>query len=933
MYIPVPSHHSYIAFPFPFFQNAEKARRKAESRKPVLNVIAEAKKKEQKQKAVTVASTEDGDSENTESASESESDESGSESTITNSSPEESGSHAPKRAQGSRKTGQAISGSSGLPSRRTSSEAALDLFISAAEVLNSIVPPDIALHDHTYALPPSSLINSVDFQGSSGLSLIAAAAAVVSPSLSRSAGSGKLPVLSPVRAPRGRPPNSQKRGSSGSISKLAPTLLSPAGSSSYVPLTDVKTTTFRGRTRSAPSDRPRSAVQIPRAPSTLSRISISSGNRSKGVIPPASYSRHRDSSSNSPSLKSMIASHPQQANSSTAAFEALVNVAVAAPPAELPRTSTSSHPTAVATPSVTHSTGHRNTGKSSSTPVTPVGLPLHQHQVKEGGTTTAIIDVNQAINILALASLAGQQSSSMSQSVPVQSLFAQAPILQPAFLGSIVAQNNGDSSNSAEVSDTAVNAVAYTSVGALLGQLTHSGIIPVVKPTVAPVVTTAPSGSNSSSESNGSNAKSMSTSVSQSEPTSSQPTSTSMTHCRPWENSHSPVTTASEDKPSSQPPPRTTTASDDLSNLNLLSTLVAAVAASQPSPPESKPITAPVTVGASSEMTPTSTEGDKRPVSEAPTVVAPFTAVPVMPQSHVTSTSVSSESLASAMPKRTESVPHTEHKSRLGREASPRPAEGSASKGANSEKSKSAASSLSLQLHTNCDELPTSVTRTIASALSKETKDASQQEHPTVSLPRSAVRTNPQALHCAHSTGTTSNDMTASLASIIPSSLSYPQQSTLLLYTRSLSFPLSATAEPPPEEEDHLESATRGISELSKLLGTDSSTESLSGSNKNSNSSYKGLTSWNQSDLLSNPPDLSFSANTSSPKTVHSSTAANPLFPKTDFGSEISKPFLSSLLESHGAVHNTSAPNLGNTNSNNSNIRSESNAIDCKHSR
>lgn len=663
------------------------------------------------------------------------------------------------------------------------------------------------------------------------------------------------------------------------------------------------------------------------------------------MMPPASYSRHRDSSSasnNSSSLKSMIAAHPQQANSSTAAFEALVNVAVAAPPAELPRTSTGSHSAAMDAPGQ-----HRNAGKSSSTPTTPIGLPPHaQHQAKEGGTPTAIIDVNQAINILALASLAGQQSGSVSQSVPVQSLFAQSPVLQPTLLGSIVAHSNGgDDSNSATVSDSAVNAVAYTSVGALLGQLTHGGIVPVVKPTLTPVTTaSAGNSSNSDSNSSGTKAKSTTTSVSKLEPTSLRATSTS--HPQSRENSHSPATntnTTSEDDPSSQPPPppppqqRAATSGDDLSNLNLLSTLVAAVAASQPSSSESKPSPAPTTttVGASSEMTPTSTGGDRRTITEARAMGAAFTASPVPPQSQISSALASSENLDSVGLKTPESVLHAEHKSRLGRAVSPRPgktAEGSTSKGAYGDKSKgTVSSSSSLQLHANREELPTSVTRTIAGAHSKETKDASQQEHPADTLPRSAVRANPQALHSAHSASTASNDMTASLASIIPSSLSYPQQSTLLLYTRSLSFPLSATSEPAPEEEDHLESATRGISELSKLLGTDSSTESLSGS-KNSNSSYKSLASWNPSDLLNNP---SFSASaSSSTKAVHGNAAENPLFPKADFSSETSKPFLSSLLESHGTVHNTSAQNLGNTNSNNSNSISENNAmIDCKPSR
>ena len=89
----------------------------------------------------------------------------------------------------------------------------------------------------------------------------------------------------------------------------------------------------------------------------------------------------------------------------------------------------------------------------------------------------------------------------------------------------------------------------------------------------------------------------------------------------------------------------------------------------------------------------------------------------------------------------------------------------------------------------------------------------------------------------------TTSDMTASLASIIPPfNPSNSQQSSLLLYTHSLSFPLSAASELSTEEEDHLESATRGISELSKLLGTDSGGDATSSLN------------WNPADLLSPPP-------------------------------------------------------------------------------
>ena len=137
------------------------------------------------------------------------------------------------------------------------------------------------------------------------------------------------------------------------------------------------------------------------------------------------------------------------------------------------------------------------------------------------------------------------------------------------------------------------------------------------------------------------------------------------------------------------------------------------------------------------------------------------------------------------------------------------------------------------------------------------------------------------------------NDLSASLASLIPP-YNPSSQSSLLLYTRSLSFPLAVSSELPNEEEDHLESATRGISELSKLLGTDSGTDA---SAANSNSTrhdhvYKGLSNWNPSELLTN------------------SSSGKSVCP--DFSSGLQdkagKPaYLSSLLESqiHGTVHHT----------------------------
>lgn len=128
-------------------------------------------------------------------------------------------------------------------------QSPLDIFLSAAEALSNTIPPEVALHDHTYAKPP------LDSQATSGLQLIAAAAAVVSPGLSKSA--GKNPLSLSVKAPRGRPPNQQKRGTTSS-QKLAPSILTPTcGVGLTVPLQDCKSSTLRGRSRSAPTDKTR----------------------------------------------------------------------------------------------------------------------------------------------------------------------------------------------------------------------------------------------------------------------------------------------------------------------------------------------------------------------------------------------------------------------------------------------------------------------------------------------------------------------------------------------------------------------------------------------------------------------------------------------------------------------------------------------------
>ena len=102
------------------------------------------------------------------------------------------------------------------------------------------------------------------------------------------------------------------------------------------------------------------------------------------------------------------------------------------------------------------------------------------------------------------------------------------------------------------------------------------------------------------------------------------------------------------------------------------------------------------------------------------------------------------------------------------------------------------------------------------------------------------------------------------------------------------------------EEEDHLESATRGISELSKLLGTDSGGDTASG------------LSWNPADLLSPPQSSSkmFSskgAGSGGGGEYRNSTSSDEMAAST------TKPVFSGLLESqiHGTIHHT--PGLVNS--------------------
>ena len=911
------------------------------------------------------AGSEEMDSENTASVydSESNSDDSSSESTITDSSQEDASSNStfapPPAAAKSSSSSSSSRGKKPKPLQtsafRRTSEEALDLFISAAKALDSIVPPEVALHDHSYAQPPTALANSMDLQGTSGLSLIAAAAAVVSPTLSKNAASAKLPSLSPVRAPRGRPPNSQRKGTNSTASKLAPTLLSPAGTSPSVLLTEMKAAPLRGRTRSAPSDRPKvSTLHVPRTGSTLARMSINSSNRTVNraslTTPPASYSRHKgggDSSGgsgkNTSSLKSMIAFHTSSATSSshshtpspptyssgkpanassTSAFEALVNVAVAAPPAELPVSVGGNHSKSaspVATPAFTAtplSRSHQLSGKDAVT----IGVAgSNSNASNSGSTTTAYIDVNQAINIL--ASFAQQQVSSSAANGSSGGSQSALPVLSnarglfaPNFLGvsqggkavpgGALAATTGPPSSGSK-GGKAVGGVSAT-VDTLLGHLT-SGMTSQVAAAVAVGGKKTPGG--------GAKVKSSSNSKSEERAASNAVNSVGGGKVGSKVISHGNAL--------SGPPAQSIQlmgSVDDLSNLNLLSSLVAAVAASQSATPTSSSSSSShktASVGQPSSLHNNSSSSSKtdtkRPLEA---VVSALSAARMNSSSpsQADSTSNSSSYILSHTPTPSDdglstssSLPDAKQE----RELDKLIAASSSIKKAPLQSSSSGG---------NVYGAPAGMTVSASGAAAGE-------------LPRSVVRTglglSDQQLENSVSPGSTnSNELVSSLASVIPpyNPSSMSSQSSLLLYTRSLSFPLAVSSDSAHEEEDHLESATRGISELSKLLGTtDSTTDNGGGAPPTSTTTttrhervYKGVSNWNPSELLSAVPSN-----------------------KNDFASGLSeksgKPYLSSLLESqiHGTVHHTSmpAPKLNSSSTNSSRSESLEAPLDIDHSR
>ena len=505
----------------------------------------------------------------------------------------------------------------------------------------------------------------------------------------------------------------------------------------------------------------------------------SSTGRSKNMVSSVAYKR-----SDSPSLKSMIALQPSQGGNS--AFEALVNVAVAAPPAELPKT-----PTVLTARNnmARKSTAGSRGSTSTPSPVNTLSGKLtlsrsnsndsNNSSLNSGATATAYIDVSQAINIL--ATLAQQNPGAVCTSHTI-SVYPGQPL---------IAQAGG----------------ASTIIGSIVSQ-------GAAKP---PIITT-----NATSISATSNPASVSATV-----------DTLLSHLTSGVGKGSPRNT-----PSPKPANRTkkvtktesmkatdvviNTNSDDLSNLKLLSSLVAAVAATQSSPSVS---TASVDVSTVSlptlvQPTPTIQTQNSSSLSEHPHV-----------SEHFNSNNCTS----------------SEHHNNIDSVSS--------------------------------DDLPRSVVR--PSPYPPTSRPPLEHRPPTVKA----------------------SDMTASLASIIPSyNPSIGQQSSLLLYTRSRSFPQSVDSL--GEDEDTLESATRGISELSKLLGTEGNGEGADSTlvAKKVHDVGTGGYSTESGEAATNGEPLS----------SHARVVINE-FPDQDPSPSI-KLNLSSLLESRGTVqHHTSSGGHGNS--------------------
>ncbi len=664
---------------------------------------------------------------------------------------------------------------------------------------------------------------------------------------------------------------------------------------------------------------------------------------------PASYSRHKggvdstiassssgNKSSSSSSLKSMIAFHTSSSSSqghtpslptssstgngkpsgtsSTSAFEALVNVAVAAPPAELPHSgisaggnhSKSSSP--VSTPAFT-ATPLSRTHQSSKDTVTIGVAGSNSNASNSGSTTTAYIDVNQAINIL--ASLAQQQVSSAatnggSPSLSVlpnsRGLFPQNPV---SLLGNIMSQGAKSVPGGLTVATSGLPSSkggkglgVSATVDTLLGHLT-SGM-------------TSQAATGVKKASGGQGAK-----VKQNLTSKGEARSAGNSVGGKPAGSGSKVTSQGSGLPGMHQSIQLMGSVDDLSNLNLLSSLVAAVAASQAT--TATPTSSSLLPTTSLETTPISTH--KASVGQPSSLHSSKTDAK-RPLESVVSALSGSGCMNSSSPSQSDNASNSS--SYVSSHTSTLSDDGMSTPGSINDVKQERDQTLDKLIAASSSIKKPSL-QSSSSAGSVYAGGAISAGGGGGELPRSVVRSG-LGISDQKNLSPSGNDLSASLVTLIPppyNPSSMSSQSSLLLYTRSLSFPLAVSSEPPNEEEDHLESATRGISELSKLLGTDNSTDSNSNSNSTRHDRvYKGLSNWNPSELLSNSS---------------SGKNACPGF-SSGLQEKSGKPaYLSSLLESqiHGTVHHTSipAPKLNSSSTNSSRSESMEAPLDIDHSR
>lgn len=567
-------------------------------------------------------------------------------------------------------------------------QSPLDIFLSAAEALSNTVPSEVALHDHTYSCPP------LDIHGSSGLQLIAAAAAVVSPGLSRSSSTtwnSKQSSLSPhhaaMKAPRGRPPNTQKRSSSTS-QRIGPSYLTPTtGSSQNVLLQDLKPT-LRGRSRSAPTEKPRPSTlpQKQHPPTIASPLLLKSGTKIY-TGPPQPV---RGGNGNSPLTYS---SRSKDSGGST-----LVSLKASSSAATIDTSSNGSEHKTITTPI-----------NMSSKVATTITSTNSNNRNKDSGLTgnNPVFELNLGNMALLLAAGNTQQAILL----PPSSLFNKHT-LAVLHSGSLTDTNGGgtltvNTASSNKTTPTISIDLSKTSV--------DSSSIPIV----APLKSSQP-GKQTLTLSLTPSVPKLKHSTTSSAIISTQKQPTIIT--KPV--SSSPVVT-----------PAATPTTDDLSNLNLLSNLVAGMS--------KKPQQQPQQASTSTISTTTAT---KPPVTNVTVTMAGTTSKPVISK------------------------------------PSPSPS--------------------------------------VSSSISNNT--------------------------IWHKKGGQS-DATPSQNSHHPLSLSNTtSQQSLMLYTRSL--PLKSSNKGPVEDEDHLEYATRGIDELTRLLG--GGTGDSNGLNDHTSSKHP---QWSPDELLCNP--------------------------------------------------------------------------------